>query len=296
MNDKIYISIGIPFYNAENYLEDAICSVLAQTHQYWELILIDDGSSDSSLEIASKYARNDERIRIMSDGENKKLPYRLNQIINQAKYDYIARMDADDLMSNDRLEKQLYVLENNKEIDFVTTGCFTIGKNNELTGVKLGRNYQMNAEMILGGLTNLLHASLLARKSWYVRNNYDENRLLAEDFDLWLQAAKKNDLNYLVIEKPLYWYRVIENVTAEKMIQGYNTQIEIINSSYIGIVSISKKNRTIRKFKLKKSVVRCLDVCNLMSVLLKRRSDDCKESDIKNYRENYLKIKNMRLE
>ena len=119
---------------------------------------------------------------------------------------------------------------------------------------------------------------------------------MAEDFDLWLQAAKNSDLNYLVIEKPLYWYRVIENVTVEKMIQSYNTQIEVINSSYTGIVSISKKNRIIRKFKLKKSVVRCLDFFSLMSFLLKRRSDGYKEHDIKDYRENYLKIKNMRLQ
>ena len=289
------ISIGIPFYNAEKYLEDAICSVLAQTYKQWELILVDDGSKDNSLAIANRYAKKDSRIKVISDGENKKLPFRLNQIIHQARYDYIARMDADDLMSVDRLEKQIQILESNKEIDLVTTGCFTIGRSNELTGVRLGSNYQMDAEMILGGVTNLLHASLLARKSWYIRNNYDENRPLAEDFDLWLQAAKNNDLNYFIIEEPLYWYRVVENVTAEKMIQGYDTQIEIINSSYEGIVSTSKKNKIIRKFKWKKSVVRCLDAFNLMSVLLKRRSDGYEKHDIKNYRENYSKIKNMRL-
>ena len=225
MNTPVYISIGIPFYNAESYLEDAICSVLAQTHQYWELILINDGSTDKSLEIAELYAKIDKRIRVLSDGKNKKLPKRLNQIIDEAKFDYIARMDADDLMSNDRLEKQISILESNKEIDLVTTGCLTIGKHNELTGVKLGENYRMNAEMILEGVTNLLHASLLARKSWYSRNKYDESRLLAEDFDLWLQAAKSNDLKYLVLEEPLYWYRVTENITVFKMINGYNLSL-----------------------------------------------------------------------
>jgi glycosyltransferase involved in cell wall biosynthesis len=236
MSDSVYITVGIPFYNAEKYLEDAICSVIAQTHKKWELILINDGSNDKSLDIAVKYSLVDKRIRVISDGVNKKLPNRLNQIIQESNYDFIARMDADDLMSNDRLEKQLKILKNNKEIDFVTTGCLTIGKDNELTGVSEGRDYQMSAANILEGVTNILHASLLARKNWYIRNQYNETIVQAEDFDLWLQAAKNNDLNYIVIKDPLYWYRVVENVTIEKIVNGYNAQIEIINNNYDGVI------------------------------------------------------------
>lgn len=294
MNTPVYISIGIPFYNAESYLEDAICSVLAQTHQYWELILINDGSTDKSLEIAELYAKIDKRIRVLSDGKNKKLPKRLNQIIDEAKFDYIARMDADDLMSNDRLEKQISILESNKEIDLVTTGCLTIGKYNELTGVKLGENYRMNAEMILEGVTNLLHASLLARKSWYSRNKYDESRLLAEDFDLWLQAAKRNDLKYLVLEEPLYWYRVTENITVFKMINGYNTQIKIINDNYHGIISENKKIKIIRKFETKKKIVKILNKIGLIKVLLKLRSKSFTEESLEYYEKNISEIKKLR--
>ncbi|WP_201572767.1 hypothetical protein [Psychrobacter nivimaris] len=153
----------------------------------------------------------------------------------------------------------------------------------------------MNAKMILEGVTNLLHASLLARKSWYIRNNYDESRILAEDFDLWLQAAKNNDLNYLVVEQPLYWYRVVENVTVKKMIQGYDMQMEIINSNYKGIVSVSRKNKIIRRFRLKKLVVKYLDFFNLMSILLKSRCDDCRDQDISDYDESYSEIKRIGL-
>jgi len=108
------ISIGISIYNAEKYLVDAINSVLEQTYENWELVLVDDGSTDNSLKIAQEFAIKDNRIRVISDGLNKKLPARLNQIINEAKYDYIARMDADDVMHPQRLEKQLQFLEKNK--------------------------------------------------------------------------------------------------------------------------------------------------------------------------------------
>lgn len=295
MNQPVYISVGIPFYNAESYLEDAICSVLAQTYQYWELILINDGSTDKSLEIAELYAKADKRIRVLSDGKNKKLPKRLNQIIDEAKFDYIARMDADDLMSNDRLEKQLQVLEKNSTIDIVTSGYMTIGKNSELTGVKIGEDYQMSAAMILEGNTNLLHASLLTRKDWYVRNLYNENSILAEDYDLWLQAAKKDDLNYVVIEEPLYWYRVVENITVFKIISGYNTQMKIIKNNYSGIITSEHKDKIIRKFKIKKAIVKSLNKLGLLNLLIHLRSNKYTKENLDYYKKNILEIEKARV-
>lgn len=290
MADSHYITIGIPFYNAERYLSDAIKSVLVQSYPYWELILVDDGSSDKSLEIAKYYAAKDDRIRVLSDGKNKKLAARLNQIIYEAKYNFIARMDADDLMSIDRLEKQIEVLKRNPNISLVTTGCLTIGKENELTGVRLGRNFKMDAAMILNGVTNLLHASMLARKEWCIRNLYNENRVIAQDYELWLSAAKKNDLNYIVLEEPLYWYRVVENVTYFKLIKGYNTQISVIENNYKNIISEYLKNKIIFKFNLKKLIVFILNKTNRLDLLLKRRSKFPSEKYFVYHAENLKKI------
>ena len=289
------ISIGIPFYNAEKYLEDAICSVLAQSYKDWELILVDDGSTDTSLSIAKRYANKDKRIRVLSDGKNEKLPTRLNQIVDESKYDYIARMDADDLMSNDRLEKQILVLKNNNKVDFVSTGCLTIGKNNELTGWVKGRNYEMDAAGVLRGSTNILHASLLARKSWYLRNKYNKDIVQAEDFDLWLQAAKNNDLKYIVIEEPLYWYRVVENVTIEKIINGYNAQIDIISSNYDGFISSFSKDKIITRFRIKKIIAKTLYRMCLLELLLKRRSGKYENEQLIYYHSNFINIKKFRV-
>lgn len=286
-----YISIGISFFNAESYLSDAIKSVLAQSYPYWELILVDDGSSDNSLEIAKSFASKDSRIRVISDGENKKLASRLNQIIHEANYNFIARMDADDLMSIDRLEKQIEVLKENPNINLVTTGCLTIGKDNELTGVRLGKNIQMNAVMILNGVTNLLHASMLARKEWCLRNLYNENRVIAQDYELWLIAAKKNDLDYIVLEEPLYWYRVVENITYFKLIKGYNTQIDVVQNNYENIISKFLKNKIIFKFRMKKLIVYFLNKTNKLQLLLKRRAEIPNDIYFLYHSENLKKIK-----
>ena len=283
----MYISIGIPFFNAEKYLEDAIKSVLAQTFKNWELILVDDGSTDRSLEIAQSFV--DPRIRIISDGYNRRLPYRLNQIINEAKYDLIARMDADDLMAVDRLEKQVKVLNENPEIDLVVTSLYSIGNKNEILGKRIFSNHQMQPKEILQGLTNLLHPSLLARKAWCQRNLYQIDNCLAEDYELWLSAAIKNDLNYLVMQEPLYFYREVENVKKEKMVRGYNTQIKVIKKYYKNTISDIDKNKIILKFQVKKIVVRILNFLNLMQVLQIRRITSVSDQD-KDFYASQLKI------
>ena len=284
------ISIGIPFYNAEAYLEDAIKSVLAQTFQEWELILVDDGSSDGSLDIAKKYEQLDSRVLVISDGLNKKLPTRLNEIIKEAKFDFIARMDADDLMDVERLEKQYAFLSANPEYDLVTTGMYSIDQSNEVLGKRLPENRIMQANEILGGLTNLLHASMLAKKEWCLRNPYREDNALAEDYELWLSAAIKNDLKYNVLQEPLYYYREVENVKKEKMIKGYNTQIEVINRYYAGVISNDLKNKIVFKFELKKIIVKIFNFFNLMFILQMRRVNNITVSDQARYKANLDKI------
>ena len=285
------ITIGIPFYNAELFLADSIKSVLSQTFTNWELILVDDGSTDNSLEIARKFELLDERICVISDGLNKKLPYRLNQIIKKAKYNYIARMDADDLMAIDRLEKQINFLKDNSDYDLVTTGMFSINNENQIVGKQILSNYQMTPQNMLGGLTNLLHASLLAKKSWCLRNLYQENNVLAEDYELWLTANLKNDLKYYVLEEPLYYYREGENVKKEKMIKGYNTQIQVINRYYRGNISKYSKDKIIFKFFLKKIIVKTLDFLNLMIILEKKRVEKITQKDKELFQYNLEKMK-----
>ena len=158
-------------------------------------------------------------------------------------------MDADDLMDCDRLKIQFEYLKKHPEINLVTTGMYSISKNNKVIGKRMPPNIQMTAQAILGGMTNLLHASMLARKKWCLRNLYRVDNALAEDYELWLSAAIKNDLKYHVIQEPLYYYREVENVKKIKMIRGYNTQIEVIKRYSHGVISPVQTNKIIFKLK-----------------------------------------------
>lgn len=220
------VSIGIPFYNAELFLADAIKSVLQQSLKDWELILVDDGSTDNSLHIARSFAQKDTRIRVISDGLNKKLPYRLNQIIKESKGEYIARMDADDLIHPDRLKIQLEFLESNKNFDLVSTGVISINDKNEIKGIrKVGEIYTEFLEVKRH--YPIVHASILARKTWYLRNNYNINMPRSQDYELWCRAISSGDLKLAVLPEALYYYREEGLVTYEKLLKSYEDGLQV---------------------------------------------------------------------
>lgn len=248
MKNQTYISIGIPIYNAEAYLEDAIKSILAQTHELWELILIDDGSTDASLAIAKRFEEADHRIKVIADGINKKLPARLNQLIEEANYDYIARMDADDLIHPDRLAIQLSFLEKNPEYDLVSTGVVSIDNFNKVYGCRHVDQIYTEFEEIAAAYP-IVHAAVLAKKSWYERNKYNENYPRSEDYDLWCRAISNQDLNLAVLPDLLYYYREEGNLSLSKITRSYKdsfkTYCEYKGTSYLGSLKLSAKLTTV---------------------------------------------------
>lgn len=285
------VTIGISFYNAEDYLSDAIKSILVQTYSHWELILIDDGSTDKSLLIAQAFAKNDKRIRVLSDGKNRKLAARLNQIMDESSCDYIARMDADDLIAINRLEKQVSFLEENKKFDLVSTGILSVKNDLSLVGYRGSEsNKVLSLDDAVLGKTGIIHASILARKSWYIRNRYNEDLKIAQDYALWLNAYLNNDLKVGFIEDPLYFYREEQNVKLNKLLTAYNTQISIIKNIHDQFLPKKTKNKYIAKIKMKKNIVKILFFTKLDSILHKRRVSKQQSTEHKVFLENQIKV------
>ena len=272
------ISIGIPIYNAESYLTDAIKSVLAQTYPYWELLLIDDGSTDNSFKIAQEFAVKDNRIRVISDGLNKKLPARLNQIINEAKYDYIARMDADDVMHPQRLEKQLQFLEKNKHYDLVSSGLISIDSQNKVKGFRCVS--QLYDEFSKPSLSYpVVHPSVMARKSWYLRNQYSERYPRAEDFELWTRSIINNDFRMAVLPDLLLYYREEGNLSIVKIINSYNDTKKIYSKYH----SKNALDKEILKLNLKILAAKIFYYTGNLQKLANRRNKKFDHVDLENY-------------
>lgn len=122
MNNKPLVSVITPFFNAEKFFEEAIESVIAQTYEHWELLLVDDGSTDKSTQIAQKYARQyPENIRYLEheNHQNRGKSTSRNLGITHAKGEYIALLDADDVFLPQKLEQQVAILESQPETGMV---------------------------------------------------------------------------------------------------------------------------------------------------------------------------------
>lgn len=281
------VSIAIPFYNAENYLMDAVKSVFAQTHKDWELILIDDGSSDGSLKIAKSI--NDPRVRVVSDGKNKKLAYRLNQVIQLARYDIIARMDADDLMTPDRIEKQLKILMDNDDLDLVSSGLYSITDSNNLIGQRWHHSESISfKDLLFKNGCGIVHAALIGKKDWFERNPYDESLKVAQDYDLWIKAKFKNDLKIHLIQEPLYFYREENNVNLKK-----NNLARKYERKLYKLYGGKFKHKLIIRSLVKQILINCIFKVGLKQILLERRSQKkFSKKTIKQFNHHFAMIKN----
>jgi glycosyltransferase involved in cell wall biosynthesis len=273
------ITIGIPFYNAEAYLADAIRSVFAQTYQEWELILVDDGSTDRSLEIARSIK--DPRIRVFSDGRNRRLPYRLNQIISEARFDLIGRMDADDLISPRRFATQRALLDSHREVDLVTTGICSITNDCRPVGVRCASpDTAITGRSLLLGQNSIVHAAMLGRKSWFLRNPYDESEIRTEDSELWLRAFAKKDFSLQILDEPLYYYREEINVTAERILTAYRNQIKLVKKyGFLGS-DRHELTRAVAKFRLKIMAVILFDLIRKTDLLIKIRNSPIPDTSL----------------
>ena len=214
----------MPFYNPGSLLEEAVRSVLAQTFQDWELILVDDGSTDESVEFASRIA--DARVRVRLDGKNLGLAARLNEISDIARGDYIMRMDADDLMAPTRLQEQASFLAANPKVDVVGTEAFVFDSQSKLVGARRikPREFHSAARCLRQGM--VIHPTIMARRDWCRQNRYNPDYIRAEDRELFARVFEKRAVGHL--DKLLYFYRVPSVVRLKVFLQGYHSERRVV--------------------------------------------------------------------
>ncbi len=201
------ISIIMPVKDGEKYLGAAIESILAQTWSNWELIVVNDGSTDKTGEILAQYARKDKRIKVITNRKNLGVAASLNKALKAACGQYIARMDADDISLPERLEKQVKFLEKNPAI--VAVGCQVevIDEEDNLVGKKEFPTDPKSCYHYLMLTVPIQHPSLMARSAAIKKYGYDERLWTAEDWDLYFKLLQEGQLSNL--KETLYLYRQV---------------------------------------------------------------------------------------
>lgn len=197
------VTIVLPFLNAAATLQVAIRSILLQTFSDWELLLINDGSSDGSLDIAKSI--NDPRVRVLSDGLRCGISVRLNQGVAAGRGRYFCRMDADDIAFPERLSRQFAYLEGHPEVDLVGASVLVFDDSGDAHGCILVEEFHDNICAHPWRGFYLPHPTWMGRRVWFLEHPYDPEADGSEDQQLLYRGFRSS--RYAGISDVLLGYR-----------------------------------------------------------------------------------------
>lgn len=216
------ISILMPVRNGSAYVRAAIDSILNQTYPQWELIVVDDGSTDDTQSIVDSYE--EERIRTITNDSSIGVAQSLLNALEHARGEFIARMDADDICFPKRLERQVSFMAKNPEVGVLGSSCVYFGSTTTRIKFVTLRDQDIKSEMLFR--SPLIHPSVMFRKSnipfWY-----DPAAEYAEDYDLWVRLAAAG-ITFANLRTPLIRYRIhTEQVSTSKQQTQYRQAASI---------------------------------------------------------------------
>lgn len=211
--EKALISVVMPVYNSEKYVSNAIESVLKQTYQHWELIIIDDGSLDQSVEIVEQFAKRDDRIKLLVNTENCGIAKTRNRGIEEAEGQYIAFLDSDDAWYPEKLKTQVSIMLE-KNLDFSCTSYSIVNEENERIGARLleegNREYSdLLKTNFVGCLTAMLTKKLL--------DEYPMPNVKHEDYATWLTILKQGYEVYVINQELSIYTKRSTSVSSNKV-------------------------------------------------------------------------------
>ena len=234
------VSIVLPCYNGERFLSQSIESVINQTFKDWELIIVNDCSTDSSPFIAEKYIAQDNRISIIHNKTNKKLPASLNIGFANARGKYFTWTSDDNIAKPNWLSTLVSTLDNNQDVSMVVADMTYIDETGKFI-TTASKQYPNRNPKQLAYLCNV-GAAFMYRKSIADKiGKYDESAFCAEDFDYWCRIALNGQLMY--IPDNIYDYRVQSgSLTATKKDEQIIKTTRIIKKYYKQFITVYHMN------------------------------------------------------
>ncbi len=216
--NKPLVSVIMPAYNAQEYIKSAIESILKQTFTNFELIIIDDSSTDKTSTIINSFKKKDSRIKVLKNNSKRNIAYVLNMGIEDAQANSIARMDADDIAMPDRLELQYKLLHSKANIAVVGANIIIIDVYGKKTAIRTYPESSQNLKKCLFRYSPFAHPVVMFRKDFFEEvGKYNPRYSPTEDLDLWFRLGKK--YQFATVPKALLLYRVHEKSSSHKVIK-----------------------------------------------------------------------------
>ncbi len=231
MSETPKISVIMSVYNGVDYLAETLDSICNQTFKDWELVAINDCSTDATLSILEKYAATDKRIKIYSNEVNLRLQASLNKGLSLVQGKYVARIDADDIALPDRFEKQYKFMEEHPDIALSSCLFFTL-KNGVYTSGGGGTRYDSDFIKARLLMTNpVLHPGIIAKADVLKELKYNTAFTCTEDLELWTRIIKAG---YKIQLQPEYLmiYRIHDKQITQNSIDRQHKEVAEIEKAY----------------------------------------------------------------
>jgi len=216
MTDTPLVSVVVPVHNGEATIRTALESILRQTYSEFELLVIDDGSTDSTPELLEDMSRRDRRVRVLRNPSAMGLGWTLNRGVAEARGDWIARMDADDVAHPERLMRQLRALQADPSIHVLGTQAVEVDAAGRARGVRRVPLAPEDVRAVLPWTNPIVHPSVMFRREVILSvGSYDPSLRHAEDYDLWLRCAAAG-VKMANLPDMLLWYRVTRSLMKKR--------------------------------------------------------------------------------
>jgi len=247
------VSVIIPAYNAGKYISETIKSVLKQTYSNIEIIIVDDGSTDDTVEKVNKF---NDKVTLLTQ-KNKGVSCARNNAVSIAKGCWLAFIDADDLWLENKLELQINKLNKLNKLKWSHTNSFYFGENQSgfVTRSDLTKQYsgQVFSKLIINNF--ITTSTIIIKKELFlIHGGFDETLPALEDWQLWMNIAKSEPIHY--IKEPLAHYRVYTGSTSRKVRTILPMHIRVINDIFKHM-SISAENTQLKNLALSSSYEIC---------------------------------------
>lgn len=275
------VTIMMPVYNGMPYIEMSIKSLLNQTYQNWECIIVDDGSIDDTLEYLKILT--DSRIRVIALGRNYGRAYARQMALDNAQGKYLAMLDADDLYHPCKIARQVSEMEADQNISLVCTSMISFGYHTDYLSKRGSQKDQINNYV---ASYEPIHASSMLKTDYAKQFRYAADLNFGEDRD-FLSKYLSHYPRYMMLAKPYYYYSEYDSVTKTKILKSYLNRV---------IYYLKKRRLKDLSVTLLKYVYSCLTLPFISNdAIIKRRGWDVQDYDRKEFESVLTALNNVEI-
>ena len=283
------VTVVVSFKDNAATLPDTVRSVLAQTHEDWLLLLLDDGSTDGGADLVAGIS--DPRVRLLRRRDNLGTPVRLNELTDLVVTPFLARMDADDLMHPERLARSLQVLTSRPDVSFVAGHAVSIDR----AGCPSGLRSSAVAPTVREHFHHapFVHATVTGRTDWFRHHRYDPAYRRCQDQELWVRTIGQR--NHVTLDAVLLYLREAGTVPASKYATSMRGTRRVLRQHGPGSIGTTATVALLAQTAVKEMTYRAAEAAGAVDRLVGRRAGGLAEVELRAHEAEIERIRSVRL-